>query len=399
MKKQLTAFIFGSTALVTSMSFLPLADVHAGNFTDSLDMNNLSRSVFANPGQARGHSENLFNSMRHDNKVNASAYTNVSMSKEDKILWAAKSAAATYRYMGSDTDTDQFKANGKVSIEKRLDLGEQYVFGGTNIEGDEFSQGGHIFYKWNKETGRHELNVAFRGTETGADWGYNFDVKKAKNVFFAGKEMSLHSGFYNRYMAMRDSLTKNISKILLEKNITDFSKLDITVTGHSLGAGLAGIGAVDLKYYFNQIARFHKSEPVTSFDVITFAQPRFAGERTAKWISNYLGNDHITRIWGSYDPVAAVGLGKMGYKHVGRSGGYMLDNLSWVISKDYKALHSMGNYLDAILNKQKLIHYKGKVHGVGRQATRAANALKSQATKATKGVTNIFKNAWGKVWG
>lgn len=389
MKKYLAKLLLGSSALAVSMSFLPLADANANNFADTLAMENLSKSVYAS-----SNSQDLLADLSksvHFEK--APAYTNAVMSKEDKITLAARAAAATYRYMSEGNEhlskekQEKAKKEGEALISSRLTLGEQYVFGGENIESDKFSQGGHIFYKWNKETGRHELSVAFRGTETGVDWGYNFDAGKVKKVTFAGKEMTLHAGFYKRYMAMRGSLTKNLNKVLLEKGITDFSKIDVTITGHSLGGGLAGIGAVDLKYYFDKIATMHNSKPVTSFDMITFAQPRFAGKRTAKWITEYLGTENITRIWGGFDPVAAVGLGVMGYKHVGSSGGYMLDNFSWFASSSIVSIHSMTNYLNAIMAKQELVSYKGKAHGFVRQTTRAASAVK-----------DLFASSWKKIW-
>lgn len=383
MKKTLKAVFFGSTALATSMCFLPLSDLHANNFND-YSMDTLSKTV-SSYSSPKALSPDLFNSVHLGSAAKVSNYTNVAMSKEEKITLAAKAAAATYRYMPGEND--KRTQDGVKQIETRLNLGEQYVFGGNNIEGEAFSQGGHIFYNWNKETGRHELSIAFRGTETGADWGYNFDAQKVKNVKFAGKEMTLHAGFYKRYMAMRESLTKNLNKILIEKGITDFSKMDITVTGHSLGGGLAGIGAVDLKYFFDKIAQMHKSAPVTSFDVVTFAQPRFAGKRTAKWITEYLGEENITRVWASFDLVTAVGPGFMGFKHVGSSGGYMLDSFSWFASTNPVSFHSMTNYLEAILNKQEMVAYKGKLHGIGRQAQRAATTIQSA-------LTSVWKKFW-----
>ena len=388
MKKHLTKLLLGSSALAVSMSFLPLADANANNFADTLVMENLSKSVCLS-SKTQGFSEDLSKSVHFEKAPKAPkapVYTNAVMSRDDKITLAARAAAATYRYMPGKND--EVTKEGRTQIEDRLNLGEQYVFGGANIESEKFSQGGHIFYKWNKETGRHELSVAFRGTENGTDWGYNFDVGKVKKVTFAGKEMTLHAGFYKRYMAMRDSLTKNLNRVLLEKGIKDFSKIDVTITGHSLGGGLAGIGAVDLKDHLDTLAKNHNSKPVTSFDMITFAQPRFAGKRTAQWITDYLGTENITRIWGGFDPVAAVGLGIMGYKHVGSSGGYMLDNFSWFGSSNPVSIHSMTNYLNAILAKQELVSYKGKAHGFVRQTTRAASAVK-----------DLFSSSWKKIWG
>ena len=92
--------------------------------------------------------------------------------------------------------------------------------------------------------------------------------------------------------------------------------------------------------------------------LVTFASPRVFGTRSAEKVSKFLGEDNIIRIWGSYDPISSVAPGFSGFKHIGRSGGYQMQNSSWVWSKSATAIHAMRNYKSEIENSTNLSEYE-----------------------------------------
>ena len=142
------------------------------------------------------------------------------------------------------------------------------------------------------------LWITFRGTSSCIDWKTDFHFfKKIIPYNNNSSKIRVHEGFINAYKSphVRDKIhryvTAEISKIKIE--------------GHSYGAALSILCAVDLQYNF----------PDRDIEVIVFGCPRVGNrafqksydQRVFKTIRVENGNDLVTKI-----PFAW-----MGYRHVG----------------------------------------------------------------------------------
>lgn len=142
------------------------------------------------------------------------------------------------------------------------------------------------------------LRVTFRGSDSPTDWRHNFQFcKKCIPYDNANTSIRVHTGFLNAYKApqvrrrIQDMVSANVRKI--------------QVSGHSLGAALAILCALDLQYNF----------PDRDIECIVFGCPRVGNaafrdsynKRVFKTIRVENGNDIVTK----------VPLWLMGYRHVG----------------------------------------------------------------------------------
>ncbi|MDF2859453.1 MAG: lipase-like isoform, partial [Neobacillus sp.] len=141
------------------------------------------------------------------------------------------------------------------------------------------------------------LSITFRGSNSGTDWKTDFAFRK--KVIPYGNTLSkirVHTGFLNAYKspAVREAIHAMISS----------DTFQIMITGHSLGAALAVLCAVDLEYHY----------PDKDYEVILFGAPRVGNrafrnsynKRLFKTLRIENGNDIVTKL-----PFAC-----MGYRHV-----------------------------------------------------------------------------------
>ncbi|KAF7818571.1 phospholipase A1-IIgamma-like [Senna tora] len=132
--------------------------------------------------------------------------------------------------------------------------------------------------------GRRDIVIAWRGTQESVEWvkDLQFLLDDAPQIFGEGSECKIHGGFYSIYTAdnSRSKINKSSARdqVLTEirRIVNEFKdeEISITVTGHSLGAALATITAVDIvSNGYNKIPDNHvlKTCPVTA---IVFASPR-----------------------------------------------------------------------------------------------------------------------------
>jgi Predicted lipase len=142
------------------------------------------------------------------------------------------------------------------------------------------------------------LYVIFRGSNSPRDWVTNLQFgKKVVPYGNYDSKIRVHNGFVTSY---KDSGIRDRLHSLISDDITK-----IKITGHSYGAALSTLCAVDLQYNF----------PCLDIQVIVFGSPRVGNsafkksynQRIIKSIRVENGNDIVTKI-----PFAF-----MGFRHVG----------------------------------------------------------------------------------
>lgn len=142
------------------------------------------------------------------------------------------------------------------------------------------------------------LTIAFRGTDTKADWRRNFlFCKKTIPYGNNASKIRVHAGFLSAYKC--DSVRGRLHA-LMTREVTS-----VRVTGHSLGAAMAVLCAVDLQYNF----------PDRPCEVVLFGCPRVGNRAFARSYDRRVFNTY--RVENGNDIVTKVPLAMMGYRHVG----------------------------------------------------------------------------------
>lgn len=145
---------------------------------------------------------------------------------------------------------------------------------------------------------KNNLNITFRGTDSLLDW--KTDFKFCETTFPYGNHHSkirVHRGFLEAY---KHPNVRDVIHAHVKDNISS-----ITIYGHSYGAALSVLCAVDIEYNF----------PDKDIEVIVFGCPRVGNhafmksynKRVFKTIRVENGNDIVTKV-----PFAS-----WGYRHVG----------------------------------------------------------------------------------
>jgi predicted lipase len=169
-----------------------------------------------------------------------------------------------------------------------------------------------LIYYDNKETGiqyftgskdRCNLMFSFRGSDDLKNWISNLKFWK-KQIPYQNKDTKIrvHSGFYDAYQTIKEDILEFVEQYIKEDCPTSYC---IDIMGHSFGAALAVLCAVDLQYHF----------PKVQFNVILFGCPRVGNRAFAKSYNRRIiktlrvenGNDLVTKLPFKF----------LGFKHVG----------------------------------------------------------------------------------
>lgn len=142
------------------------------------------------------------------------------------------------------------------------------------------------------------LSITFRGSNSQKDWRHNLAFwKKTIPYDNTASKIRVHAGFISAYKQPQ-------VRTRIQSFVTDDIHR-VQICGHSYGAALAVLCAVDLEYHF----------PKKDFEVLLFGCPRVGNrafqqsynKRVFKTLRVENGNDIVTKI-----PFAL-----MGYRHVG----------------------------------------------------------------------------------
>jgi len=142
------------------------------------------------------------------------------------------------------------------------------------------------------------LWITFRGTDSLGEWLSNLTFWK-KSIPYDNMETKIrvHTGFLNVYKnnKVRDKILAEITEEINH----------IRITGHSRGAALAVLSAVDIQYNF----------PDRDIEVILFGCPRVGNKEFAKSYNKRV--DKTVRIENSNDLITKLPFPFMGFRHVG----------------------------------------------------------------------------------
>ncbi|KAE8731166.1 Alpha/beta-Hydrolases superfamily protein [Hibiscus syriacus] len=190
--------------------------------------------------------------------------------------------------------------------------------------------------------GRRDILVSWRGTITHTEWANDANIFQT-----SAKELFGHDIFGHDIVQVCKVLQQLITMYQNEE-------VSITVTGHSLGAALASLNAMDIAHNgFNKPAgNPNKAFVVTAFPI---ASPRI-GNKFFSGVCDKLENFRILRIVNSTDLVPKLPFLPGIYFHVGKELG--LDTtkspyLKWNISA-----HNLEAYQHAIAGQQENGEFK-----------------------------------------
>ncbi len=154
--------------------------------------------------------------------------------------------------------------------------------------------GVQYFFRRDGET----LWITFRGSDSHLDWKHNLTFwRKCIPYDNTDPEIRVHTGFLEDYKAcgVRDVILKEITEDIRF----------VKITGHSLGAALSVLCAVDVQY----------NRPETDIEVILFGCPRVGNKAFVKSYNKRV--DKTVRVENGNDVVTKVPPAIFGFRHVG----------------------------------------------------------------------------------
>ena len=150
----------------------------------------------------------------------------------------------------------------------------------------------------------NSLVVNFRGSQFQGDFSIDGKITPSE-MNFGDSKIKVHSGFKEGYNIIKENLEKTIEKV------KDPETKEILYTGHSMGAAMAQIAALDAK------AKPTSDKEKADIKVITTASPRvFYGEDSANFYNQVLGESSM-RIVIKGDLIPSLPPKSIGYFHCG----------------------------------------------------------------------------------
>ncbi len=179
--------------------------------------------------------------------------------------------------------------------------------------------------------------IVFRGTQTRVEWINNFTaIQKDYTDPISGQYFGkIHDGFIKNYLRIVEPIPRKIARTL-------DSTVPCYVTGHSLGASLAVLGALDIVLNVPQLKE--------QIQLYTYASPRVGDPTFAKLHAQSVPNSY--RVFNLADiitlmpPTQSVGT----YVHVGQEWSFLSHQ------KDFMPNHVVDTYNAAIHQEVETNH-------------------------------------------
>lgn len=176
--------------------------------------------------------------------------------------------------------------------------------------------------------------IVFRGTDSLIDWIYDFDFKQIEipyTTMSPDSKIKVHSGFIDMYRKVKSLINNEAIK-----------RNNIIITGHSLGAALATLCALDIQKNFID----------KNISCVPMSSPRVGNKYFVDSFNRRIPDTY--RLWYRNDLVPRIPYKFLGYEHV--RGNIHLG----MEDKDFNILHKLlGNRADhdPMLLKKAIIKY------------------------------------------
>ncbi|MCL2717992.1 MAG: lipase family protein [Lachnospiraceae bacterium] len=191
---------------------------------------------------------------------------------------------------------------------------------------DDPASGVQCYLRRDKDT----LLITFRGTDSLREWFSNLTFwKKTIPYDNITSDIRVHTGFINTYKM------KTVRGKILEAITGDTHY--IKITGHSRGAALAVLCAVDIQYNY----------PDRDIEAVLFGCPRVGNEAFVKSYNKRV--DKTVRVENGNDLITKIPFPFMGYRHVGATVRIGAKRLPFYYSANDHYPHK---YLSGLLNGQ-----------------------------------------------
>jgi len=142
------------------------------------------------------------------------------------------------------------------------------------------------------------MYIVFRGSSSILNWIDDLEFIKTPYLTYNECQCHVHKGFYSATTHVKNATIKSIWKLYKE-----YKYDNIIVTGHSLGAAISQLIAMELR------AMNIKSH------VLNFGQPRIGDTKYAEFVNTILSEQELYRITHNKDMVPHVPPIKMGFLH------------------------------------------------------------------------------------
>jgi hypothetical protein len=150
--------------------------------------------------------------------------------------------------------------------------------------------------------------ITYKGTDTATDFATDFTPWPAACPELLPEGGRVHSGFLAAFRSTWPQVRATIETHAASQGLS-IAELDVTVTGHSLGAAQATLAAL-------QMAQLVAA--VDQIRLVTFGSPRVFTHAGAAFFNKLgLGARTLRVAENDVDPVTMVNLGSLGFKHVG----------------------------------------------------------------------------------
>ncbi|KAL6615705.1 hypothetical protein ACP70R_037975 [Stipagrostis hirtigluma subsp. patula] len=220
--------------------------------------------------------------------------------------------------------------------------------------------------------GRRDIVVAWRGTKRAAEWANDLDIELVPATGVVGpgpgwSQPSVHRGFLSVY-ASKNSTSRFNKQSAGEQVLAEIRRLldaykgencSITLTGHSLGAALATLTAIDIVTHGVNVVRGSPSSSPSNHTrtvpvaAIVLGSPRVGDEHFKKAFESTPGAARLLRVRNAPDLVPAI-LPTPFYRDVGVE--LLVDTLKSPYLKNPgpgpAAWHSLECYLHAVAGTQ-----------------------------------------------